>query len=150
VCPEERYHLFESRAYGRDSDRSLPELAAEWAAETFGINGAKPFVALPKARGCGQHIAISLGVGDNPAKRLPDPFEVELLGLLASTGRTVCIDKGGGGDEGERVDRALKASGVRATTWQGSFAGFASIIAASTLYVGYDSAGQHIAAASGV
>ena len=35
VCPEERYHLFESRAYGGDTDRSLPELAAAWAAETL-------------------------------------------------------------------------------------------------------------------
>jgi len=34
--------------------------------------------------------------------------------------------------------------------WEGSFAGFASIIASSRLYVGYDSAGQHVAAASGV
>jgi ADP-heptose:LPS heptosyltransferase len=39
---------------------------------------------------------------------------------------------------------------VQATTWQGSFAGFASIIAASKLYVGYDSAGQHVASACGV
>jgi ADP-heptose:LPS heptosyltransferase len=35
-------------------------------------------------------------------------------------------------------------------TWEGSFAGFASIIAQSRLYVGYDSAGQHAAAACGV
>jgi ADP-heptose:LPS heptosyltransferase len=32
-------------------------------------------------------------------------------------------------------------------TWRGSFAGFASIIRRSSLYVGYDSAGQHAAAA---
>ena len=34
--------------------------------------------------------------------------------------------------------------------WDGSFAGFAAIIAGSSLYVGYDSAGQHVAAACGV
>jgi ADP-heptose:LPS heptosyltransferase len=150
VCAEDRYHLFESRAYGRDTNGALPELAARWAAETFGINGAKPYVALPKPHVRGDHIAISLGVGDNPAKRLPDPFEAELLRLLASTGRGLCIDKGAGGEEGDRVERALKAAGVRATTWQGSFAGFASIIASSALYVGYDSAGQHVADACGI
>src|SRR5262249_19219416 len=133
VCPEERYHLFESRAYGHDTDRTLPELAAAWAAETFGINGAKPFVALPRVRHGGKHIAVSLGVGDNPSKRLPDPFEVELLRLLARTGRPLCIDKGAGGDEAARVERALERSRVQATTWQGSFAGFAGIIAASAL-----------------
>ena len=37
-----------------------------------------------------------------------------------------------------------------ATFWDGSFAGFARIIAGSSLYVGYDSAGQHVAAACGV
>jgi hypothetical protein len=41
-------------------------------------------------------------------------------------------------------------SGVKATFWEGSFAAFAAIIAASRLYVGYDSAGQHVAAACGV
>ena len=48
------------------------------------------------------------------------------------------------------MERAVERSGVRATFWNGSFAGFAAIIAASRLYVGYDSAGQHVAAATGV
>jgi len=48
------------------------------------------------------------------------------------------------------VERAVARSGVPATFWDGSFAGFASIIAASRLYVGYDSAGQHVASAAGV
>jgi ADP-heptose:LPS heptosyltransferase len=34
--------------------------------------------------------------------------------------------------------------------WDGSFAGFAAQIARSALYVGYDSAGGHVAAACGV
>ena len=150
VCPEDRYHLFESRGYGGSSDRSLPQLAAAWAEETFGIAGARPYVALadvPAHRGA---IAISLGVGENPAKRLPDPFEENLLALLAETGAPLCIDKGAGGEESARVERAVERSGVRATFWDGSFAGFAAIIAASRLYVGYDSAGQHVAAAAGV
>jgi ADP-heptose:LPS heptosyltransferase len=34
--------------------------------------------------------------------------------------------------------------------WEGSFAGFASLIAQCDFYTGYDSAGQHAAAACGV
>ena len=150
VCDEDRYHFFESRAYGGASDRALPELAAAWAEETFGVSGAKPFVALESPARSGSHIAISLGVGENPAKRLPDPFEEELMSLLAQTGRCLAIDAGAGGAEAERVRRAVARSGVAATLWDGSFAGFASIIAGSRLYVGYDSAGQHVAAACGV
>ena len=151
VCPEENYYFFESRAYGGTSDRSLPELTAAWARETLGVKEAKPYLALAVA---GTHasptITISLGVGENPAKRIPDPFETELLKLLAETGRDLVIDKGAGGPEAERVERALAESGVTATVWDGSFAGFAERIAASQLYVGYDSAGQHVAAACGV
>ena len=147
VCPEENYYFFESRAYGNSSDRSLPELAAEWAGEIIGRPMAKPYVALGHKVRKPSGISVSLGVGDNPAKRLPDPFEVELLKLLGDKGMPLTIDTGPGGEERERVLRAITASGVTATTWEGSFAGFARIIAASRLYVGYDSAGQHVAAA---
>jgi ADP-heptose:LPS heptosyltransferase len=147
VCPEENYYFFESRAYGGDADRPLPELASEWAAEIIGRPMAKPFVALGHKVRKPVGISVSLGVGDNPAKRLPDPFEVELLKLLGEKGMPLTIDTGAGGEERERVLRAVAASGVTAATWEGSFAGFARIIAASRLYVGYDSAGQHIAAA---
>ncbi|PWU07297.1 MAG: hypothetical protein C5B51_10340 [Terriglobia bacterium] len=150
VCPEETYYFFESRAYGGDGESSLPELASKWARETIGIGGARPFVALGRGRRRAPCIAISLGVGENPAKRLPDPFEADLLRVLAASGLRLCIDKGAGGAEAEQVDRALEQSGVEATVWDGAFAGFASIIAASRLYVGYDSAGQHVAAACGV
>jgi len=151
VCPDERYYFFESRAYGGDGDEPLVELARRWAAETFGIPDAQPYiaVALPKAAPQAQ-IAISLGVGENPAKRIPDPFEEELLRRLAETGRSICIDLGGGGQEAARVARAIQRSGARVRTWNGSFADFAAIISRSELYIGYDSAGQHVAAACGV
>ncbi|HXS93785.1 MAG TPA: glycosyltransferase family 9 protein [Candidatus Limnocylindrales bacterium] len=150
VCAEERYHLFESRAYGADTSDSLPQLAAKWARETFGVADAKPFIALGGTHTDGGHIAISLGVGENPAKRIADPFEEKLLGVLAESGAPLCIDEGAGGEESERVRAAVERAGVNAVLWSGSFAGFARIIAASKLYVGYDSAGQHIAAACGV
>jgi ADP-heptose:LPS heptosyltransferase len=150
VTSWERCHLFESRSYGGDSSRSLPDLSAEWCEKTLGVGGAKPYVALGPMPARGKHIAVSLGVGENPAKRLPDPFEEELLRLLGATGRPICVDRGAGGEEGERVQHAVERSGVSATFWEGSFAGFASIIRSAALYVGYDSAGQHVAAACGV
>ena len=168
ICDEDRYHLFESRSYGRDSDFNLPTLAARWSQETLGVPNAAPYVALPPLEMVGletvgrtpwsarvpldpllPYITVSLGVGENPAKRIPDPFESELLALLAARTPLV-IDKGAGGEEAERVERAAALSGAQATFWEGSFAGFAQIIAGSSLYVGYDSAGQHVAAACGV
>lgn len=152
VCEEDRYHLFESRAFGGAGDCSLPELAAEWVHQTLGVSGAKPFVALAPGREPGPQIAVSLGVGENETKRLPDPFEERLLALLAETGLSIGIDLGAGGAEAERVRCAVARSGVPMPVeyWNGSFAGFANWIAGSRLYVGYDSAGGHVAAACGV
>ena len=149
VCAEDAYHLFDSRGYGGQTDRALPELAAAWAEEMLGVSGAKPYVALERAV-AGTYTAVSLGVGENPAKRIPDPFEERLLALLAAGGAPLVVDKGAGGEEAARVERAVQRSGVQARFWEGSFAGFAALIAASRLYVGYDSAGQHVAAACGV
>jgi ADP-heptose:LPS heptosyltransferase len=152
ICAEDRYHLFESRRYGGTSDHNLPALAAQWASETLGVPNAAPYVAPsaePFAVPPTPYIAISLGVGENPAKRISDSFEGELLALLCARA-PLAIDKGAGGEEAARVERAVARSGARATFWEGSFAGFAQVIAGSSLYVGYDSAGQHVAAACGV
>lgn len=151
VCDEDNYFFFESRAYGGDGDDPLPALAARWAEEVFGIEGARPYLALPEPAERAA-VAVSLGVGGNPAKRLPDPFEERLLALLA-TYAPIWIDRGAGGEEAARVDRAIARSNLpagRVRTWNGSFAGFASIISRAALYIGYDSAGQHAAAAAGV
>jgi ADP-heptose:LPS heptosyltransferase len=148
ICAEDRYHLFESRGYGGDGTLNLAALAARWAEETLGIANAGPYVALSEQAAISPtpYIAVSLGVGENPAKRIPDPFEEQLLALLSARA-PLWIDKGAGGEEAARVERAVARSGARATFWEGSFAGFAQIIAGSALYVGYDSAGQHVAAA---
>ena len=66
VCPEDHYHLFESRGYGGESDRALPELAAAWAEETLEVAGAKPYVALGGTVQKPPYVAVSLGVGENP------------------------------------------------------------------------------------
>ncbi len=148
VCPEERYFFFESRGYGGIGSDALTELTRRWSQEAFGIADAKAYAA-PLLQRSQPDITVSLGVGENVAKRVPDPFEEELLKLLALSGGTLLIDRGAGGSEAARVERAINRSGAKVQTWEGSFAGFAGMIAQSKLYVGYDSAGQHVAAACG-
>ncbi len=151
ICPDSRYCFFESRAWHAESDLTLPELAADWTAEILGVRGRSYWQANEPVSPLQAHyIAVSLGVGENQSKRLPDPFEPDLLRLLASTGRPLFIDRGAGGPEAARVESAIQAAGIEAALWNGSFAGFAEIIAAASLYIGYDSAGQHTAAARGV
>ncbi len=149
LCREEDYYFFESRSYMPDSQESLVRLTQRWAGETFGVHDAKPYIEpMPLTTTLPQFATtVSFGVGENPAKRLPDPFEPELLKRLP---RPVLIDKRAGGDEAERVERAVASSGGGVEVWDGSFAGFASHIQRSRLFVGYDSAGGHVAAASGV
>ena len=144
VCDESRYFFFESRAYGGDSRESLPALAARWVLSVFSVE-ARPYVAPPPVSGESAEVTVSLGVGENPAKRLGDDFESGLMKMLA--GRRVLVDLGGSGEERERVERALQ-QGMR--THDGSFASFAGEIGRSKLYIGYDSAGGHVASACGV
>jgi ADP-heptose:LPS heptosyltransferase len=148
VCPEDRYYFFESRAWGGDSADSLVALTRRWVAEVLGVPDARAFLAVPPS----PHqpdVTVSFGVGENPAKRLAAPFESELLRLLVSRYGHVLVDSGGGGEEAERVRSAVGATDDRAEIFTGSFAEFAALIARSRLYVGYDSAGGHVAAACG-
>lgn len=156
VCEEEHHYLFESRSFGGDSSAALPELTQEWVRATLGVEDAQPWLH-PKVEydfGTQPVITVSLGVGENPAKRVEDPYEAELLKLLGTLGALVMVDAGApGGEEEARVRRAIAASGLtqeRIGIHEGSFASFAAMIAASSLYVGYDSAGQHVAAALGI
>jgi len=147
LCAEEAYYFFESRAYAAETSQPLPELTRRWVAETFGVSAARPYIAtgLAAARFA---TTVSFGVGENPSKRIADPFEAELLRRLP---RPILIDKGAGGEEAVRVERAVaKAGGDGIVMWDGSFAGFAAHIQNSRIFVGYDSAGGHVAAACGI
>ena len=143
VCPEDRYFFFESRSYGGDSDARLPDLAARW----MGDAAAKPYVAPLPSHEPSAAITVSLGVGENPAKRLGDEFERELLQMLAATGGSVLVDLGGSDEERARVESALQPE---MRTHSGAFAAFAAQIARSRLFVGYDSAAGHVASACGI
>jgi ADP-heptose:LPS heptosyltransferase len=153
VCEEGDYYFWESRSYGGNGSESLGALAGRWARETFGVADAGPYIA-PAAETPDRRsplVTVSFGVGENPAKRVADPFEQEVVRRLAGRGLPVLVDEGAGGEEGRRAREAAARSGSdQVKTFQGPFAAFAAAIARSRLYVGYDSAGQHVAATCGV
>lgn len=117
-------------------------------------------------------VAINFGVGENPMKRVGDEFERSLVCQLVSAGNTVILDRGAGEDETRRADivieRARESISARVIeadeknladllnrdsidcqiiVWSGRIGLLAAFISESDLYIGYDSAGQHIAAA---
>lgn len=125
---------------------------------------------------CNRIVAISFGVGGNQSKRVSDQFEERLIRYLLTNSKVI-LDKGASAEERDQINRIV--AGVRAlgktvvefneenkaaisnqtnrnwlqadvVTWDGSIGAFAGLIAASDQYIGYDSAGQHIAAALGV
>jgi len=115
-------------------------------------------------------VCLNLGVGGNEAKRIPGGFERALLLSLLERGCRVLLDRGAGAQEEERIGGLLgaaRSAGYRChelvqgtgpvtiprpldlLCWRGSIGGLAALSAGADLYLGYDSAGQHIAAALG-
>ncbi len=146
-----RYYFFESRAFGGELAVSLPRLTAEWLSEVFDVEPAKPYVA-PLKQPKIADITVSWGVGDNAQKRIEGNFEFEVLAKLLASGKPVLLDRGAGGEEATRIESLVARLGAPANlhVHAGSYGSFASHIVQSQLYVGYDSAGQHVAAAAGV
>jgi hypothetical protein len=152
------YLFFESRSYRPDSTASLAELTSAWALEALGGEAAAaPYVAVrPRAeRTSGRSATVNLGVGENESKRVGGGFEAQAVMALLRRGWRVTLDRGFGQDEAVRAEAiaaAAEREGLRAglELWQGSAGELAARIAASDLYVGYDSAGGHIASALGV
>ena len=149
ICDDSRYFFFESRAFGGELRASLPELTAEWLTEVFDVEKVEPYVAPPKQEKLAE-ITVSLGVGENAMKRIDDEFEHEVLAALLRQNRSILLDRGPGGEEAARVDALVgRLRGYPLLlVHDGSYASFASHISQSKLYVGYDSAGQHVAAAA--
>jgi len=186
---DDGYLFFPSRVYGGASDAALGQLTARWLDEVFGepldrpprlslvradTEAASQLVKQLKSSSARPVIALNFGVGENPMKRIGDPFEPALVARLIQQGATIILDKGAGQDETRRADGiirrvasdlsarvieideanlpALLQSPPRAAemiVWSGRIGMLAALIAASDLYIGYDSAGQHIAAALG-
>jgi hypothetical protein len=151
VCDDSRYFFFESRAFGGDSDSSLSVLTGEWLAEVFNVTAPRTYVA-PPGRQKIADVAVSWGVGENGSKRVDDDFELAVLAQVLEQGKHVVLDRGGGGEETERVNALSERLG-RPDSLQlhdGSYGSFAGHIVNSELFIGYDSAGQHVANAAGI
>ncbi len=151
VCEPRHYFHFPSRT--ATGAGNLTVLTQRWLENIFGESGHAYIAPLRVLiDGEAPRAAISFGVGGNDAKRLGAEFEARLIGDLGVNYRTLWLDRGAGGEEAVRVTAAANASGCRERVrfWEGSFAGFTSIISQCNFYAGYDSAGQHAAAAAGV
>ena len=116
VCAEERYHLFDSRAYGGDAG---PQPAR--TGRGLGAGNLR--------RRRSQAVRQPWGPGAAPARRAHrrqpgggrEPRQAHSRsvrrGAAAPAGRDAArplwIDKGAGGEEAERVERAVERSGVK-------------------------------------
>ena len=151
VCDDSRYYFFESRAFGGEWPESLSRLTGEWLREVFDSEDVRPYVA-PLEQPKIADVTVSWGVGENADKRIGDEFESAAVSALLHRGLRVLLDCGSGTEEAERAVALRNRLGRPDLLFlhRGSYASFASHIAQSRLYVGYDSAGQHVASAAGV
>lgn len=146
VISDDQYFFFESRSFGAKGSRSIAELSGDFIRDRLGYGGVLPWVNPSQpASARSNDVAISFGFGGNPAKRVGETFELETVRSLTGLGLDVLLDEGGSSEEHDLARRIAAATGCR--THHGSFASFSRQIEASRLYVGYDSAGQHAAAA---
>ena len=147
ICAEDDYYFFESRSYGAATDAPLSTLASRWVAETFGVS---------------RHAAV---YRDRTGRRaLRDDRELRRRresrqAHCRSVRRRAARETAAAHPRSTRVPAAKRPSAWSAPSrkpgggiemWEGSFAGFAEHIARSRLYVGYDSAGGHVASACGI
>ena len=120
-------------------------------------------------------VTLNFGIGGNQAKGVGGWFEAALVSTLINDGARVILDRGAGAEEAGRANatvRYARECGARVVefdegslaallssdalleadllVWNGRVGLLAGLIANSRLYIGYDSAGQHIAAALGV
>jgi ADP-heptose:LPS heptosyltransferase len=192
---ESQYAFFESRRYRAPGRERLGQLTAAWIAGILGtmqeegqfLGPIYPYVAIPRdIRNVGREVcerlyrggapflvSVSLGVGGNQRKRLPNEFEERLIRLLMENS-VIILDQGENDQERQQIDwiaTRMRAEGKKIVqadertvasllamdsisadllTWKGGLGSLGALIAESDEYVGYDSAGQHIAAALGV
>ena len=112
-------------------------------------------------------VTVNFGVGGNDDKRISDEFEFEVVSCLIENGAKVILDEGFGSDEIERSDRIIDQLNKHGKTvvrvdedlsfsagpnpdlitYKGGIGQFAALISQSQYYIGYDSMGQHVAAA---
>ena len=174
VSDDRNYQFFESRSVAPDDSAPLGELASmEWWLHFVPDELLLPYVMLRSGdRRRGQCLrmysrsllaAVSFGVGGRASKRMGGEFEDALLELLRRLGYRIVLDYGAGDDEARIVDRRVAAfSGSKGrvrvirdaqtrtadlVTCRGSLSSFAGWMNNADVFLGYDSASAHIAAA---
>lgn len=184
VMHADNYLFFNTRDHMLSANgQCMAEWTNQWIDGVFGApDFAYPMVWTPpatataaqmkidalRAAGAKRIVAMNLGVGQNPRKRVSLEFEKRLLrAIVAVAGTVVVLDRGFGIDEEQRCN--LLMTDMREQGFPAVAASFgedepaaishgvvaiacgigemAALIAHSDEYVGYDSACQHIAAA---
>ena len=174
VTDDRYYDFFESRSAFADRPMSMREIAGHRypfdIPENIGLPRIPPLRTGDRSKGsylrryCKQCIAaVSFGVGGREAKRLGGEFEDALLELLRKLGFCILLDYGGSDEEARVVEERIKAFrgshahlkfGTQAGstsadlfTVRGSLSAFGGWMTAANVFVGYDSASAHLAAA---
>lgn len=135
-------------------------------------HGYNTFCQGLKSKGCRFIIVMNLGVGNNPCKKISRQFENQLvMKLVREPGTILILDRGHGKKESRQTDAILalaqkngvKTGGLTAEdipaaappfnsgilAFDGSIDALGKMICAADCFVGYDSCGQHLAAATG-
>jgi ADP-heptose:LPS heptosyltransferase len=164
--------------------RCMAKGTDDWMSEVFGasepvypriwtppelLRAAQAKIDSLRTAGARHIVAMNLGVGQNPRKRVGLEFEKRLLrALVAAPGTVIVLDRGFGPDEEERSTLLMadaRDCGIRSvetsfttSDWPPLAHGvvavecgigeMAALISHSDEYLGYDSACQHIAAAA--
>lgn len=139
-----------------------------WTPSTI-ASQARDLTCSIRAAGCKMLITMNFGVGNNPRKRLDLNFEKKLLKEILKSPRTVVLlDRGFGEDELSRSDALISylneqgyqtaRAHLRDSEYPGishgivgvecSIGEIAALISECDEFIGYDSACQHIAAAT--
>ena len=184
IIPPDHYHFFDSRSdVSFAANMSMAQLANAWLDKVTGVHDFRyPGVWLApgpmqkaaalysklKENGTRRVIAVNLGVGGNPRKKVGRLLEQELLlSLLQEPNTVVVLDKGLGKMElqysnslldtvkqnGYPIEDAVFSAEFNSDISSGviglqtRIGEIAAIIAECDEYIGYDSACQHIAAA---
>lgn len=180
-----RSHYFPSRDDQQQGTASLSQLTNRWLNHVLDEqDDILPQIAIRPAHmadiktffsqfppGC-KKIVINLGVGNDPRKRLADPFEEELLtGLLRDSSTLVVLDSGCHPDERDRArtlmeimkGKAFQTAAISEKNLttnripfrnglvciQGGIGMLSALIDQADVFFGYDSCCQHLATARG-
>jgi ADP-heptose:LPS heptosyltransferase len=155
--------------FGAGIEKTYPEIFIDKDALSLGRACGEKLSHL----GTRKVVCINFGVGGNENKRVSPDFEVKLVAAFLEQGAAVILDKGFGA-EVEMMDALVaklrarnkivleakqdniqrlaqqRAWSCDVLTWEGGLGVFGALIAASDVYLGYDSGFQHIASAQNI